>query len=231
MSTKISHAPAEPSAPAQIERLAAAVDSHPEGDDAATLAAALRHPVEGDLVLVSIGHTTRQLIEQERWAVAIAPRGLRSHGALTIKRVGVGFDDSPESRAALAMAAAIATGCGARLMVRGVIDDRIPALAWSGLWVEPFRECWSEVMDEEVQSLRHTTEALTAALPIPVSVEIDRDTAAASLLELSLATDLLVIGSRRWGPLARLVLGGTGEALVHGAHCSLLIVPRPDAAE
>jgi nucleotide-binding universal stress UspA family protein len=29
--------------------------------------------------------------------------------------------------------------------------------------------------------------------------------------------------------MARLLLGGTGEALVHGAQCSLLIVPRPEA--
>ncbi|HEY6522837.1 MAG TPA: hypothetical protein VIY10_03655 [Solirubrobacteraceae bacterium] len=38
---------------------------------------------------------------------------------------------------------------------------------------------------------------------------------------------LEVIGSRRWGPLARLLLGGTGGAR-RGAHCSLLIAPRPD---
>jgi hypothetical protein len=41
--------------------------------------------------------------------------------------------------------------------------------------------------------------------------------AADSLRELSGDVDLLVIGSRRWGPMARLLLGGTGEALVHGA--------------
>jgi nucleotide-binding universal stress UspA family protein len=65
-------------------------------------------------------------------------------------------------------------------------------------------------------------------LPVPVTATVDRDVPAASLLDLSAATDLLVIGSRRWGPLARLLLGGTGEALVHGAQCSVLIVPRPD---
>ena len=38
--------------------------------------------------------------------------------------------------------------------------------------------------------------------------------------------DLLVIGSRRWGPAARVVLGGTGEAVMHEAACSVLAIPR-----
>jgi nucleotide-binding universal stress UspA family protein len=41
--------------------------------------------------------------------------------------------------------------------------------------------------------------------------------------------DLLVIGSRRWGPLARLLLGSTGEALARDAGCPLLVAPRAAA--
>ena len=47
------------------------------------------------------------------------------------------------------------------------------------------------------------------------------------LLKLSGELDLLVIGSRRWGAVARLMLGSTGEALMHGARCPVLVVPRP----
>ena len=85
-------------------------------------------------------------------------------------------------------------------------------------------------MDEEVQALRTSIEAATAGLSMPVTATVDRDVPAASLLGLAATSDLLVIGSRRWGPVARLLLGGTGEALVHGAPCSLLVVPRPEAA-
>ena len=177
---------------------------------------------------VLMGRTTRQLVEHEQCALAIAPRGLSSRGVLAIKRIAVGYDGTPEARAALSLAAAIAVGCGARLTVGGVIDDRVPALGWPSLWIEPFRECWNEVMDGEVASLRKQIEAATAKLSVPVTVEVDRNIPSASLLDLSAAADLLVIGSRRWGPLARLVLGGTGEALTHGAWCSLLIVPRSD---
>ena len=47
------------------------------------------------------------------------------------------------------------------------------------------------------------------------------------LRALSEAVDLLVVGSRRWGPVARLVSGGVGETLVADASCSRIIVPRP----
>lgn len=305
MTARLTTHPTQPITPIRLERIAAAVDSRAEGDDAAVLATAISRAVDGDLILVSIepelplmlpgadsrrmrreteamlgrtretfapaarravdsdlsparglkrvlgqehrqmvvcgsrhggdagkvsiGHTTRQLVEEGHYALAIAARGLSGHGELAIKRVGVGYDGGPEACAALAWAAAIAEGCGARLLVRGVIDDRIPALGWPHLWNEPFRECWNEIMDEEVLALRKSIEATTAGLSVPVDIEVDRDVASASLLDLSVATDLLVIGSRRWGPVARLLLGGTGEALVRGAQCSLLIAPRPDA--
>ncbi len=178
---------------------------------------------------VSIGRTTRQLLSLVQCALAIAPRGLSAEGECKLARIGVGFDGGPEAQAALSMAATIAAGCGAELLVRGVVDDRVPALGWPGVWIEPIRESWREVMDEEVASLRQTIETATAEVPTTVTVQVKRDVSSTSLRELSGEVDLLVIGSRRWGPMARLLLGGTGEALVHGARCSLLAVPRPHA--
>jgi nucleotide-binding universal stress UspA family protein len=46
------------------------------------------------------------------------------------------------------------------------------------------------------------------------------------LIALSEEVDLLVIGSRRWGPAAHVLLGRTSEDLMHNARCSLMIVPR-----
>jgi nucleotide-binding universal stress UspA family protein len=288
---------------AQIAHVAAAVDSLPEGNDAAVLATAITRAVGGDLVLVaiepelplvvpgadwrrmrreteamlartrdsfapgarsaidsdlssargikrilgrehrqlvvcgssrhgaegrvSIGRTSRQLLGQVLGALAIAPRGLSARGPLGLTRIGVGFDGEPEARAALSVAATIAAGCGAELIVRGVVDDRVPKLTWPNLWIRPFMESWNAAMDAEVAALRHAAESAAAELPVPVRVEIDRAVPSASLGELSLTTDLLVVGSRRWGAVARILLGGTGEALAHGAHCSLLVVPRP----
>ena len=49
MTTKLITHPAEPVMPVHLERIAAAVDSRPEGDDAAVLATAISRAVNGDL--------------------------------------------------------------------------------------------------------------------------------------------------------------------------------------
>lgn len=177
---------------------------------------------------VSIGHTTRQLLDELECALAIAPRGLRSRHHLDLRRVAVGFDGGAEARVALATAATLASGSGAELIVRGVIDDRVPALGWPHVWMGEIMEAWVEVMNDEAESLRAEIVKAVSALGVQASVQVARGRAADSLRELSGEVDLLVLGSRRWGPVARLLLGGTGEALVHGATCPLVIVPRPE---
>ena len=43
--------------------------------------------------------------------------------------------------------------------------------------------------------------------------------------------DLLVLGSRRWGPVRRLALGSTSERVIHDAACPVLVPPRRTDAE
>ena len=210
------------SVPRGLERLARA-----QHRDLLVVGSSRRGPVGA----VSIGGRTRQLIDDLQSALAIAPRGLSRHHPVTFHRIGVGYDGGPESQAAVAAAAQIAAGAGCELIVRGVIDDRVPALGWPSVWMGEIMESWKEMMDEEEQDLRTDVEDVLEGVGVPAKIDLARGRPATSLHDLSNEVDLLVIGSRRWGPLARLVLGGTGERLVHGARCSLLIVPRPATAD
>jgi nucleotide-binding universal stress UspA family protein len=179
---------------------------------------------------VTIGHLTHQLFDQLGCAVAIAPRDLSRRREFVLQRIGVGFDGGDEAIAALTTAAAIAVGCGAALVVRGVIDDRVPALGWPHLWLGDFEASWEEAIRDEIETLRDGIEQSTRGIDSDVSIEVRRGKPANSLLELSGEVDLLVIGSRRWGTIARVLLGGTGEALAQSARCSLLVVPRPQGS-
>jgi hypothetical protein len=51
------------------------------------------------------------------------------------------------------------------------------------------------------------------------------------LAQLSHHVDLLVVGSRSYGPLRRLLLGSTSAKLVHEAACPVLVLPRGQAAQ
>lgn len=175
---------------------------------------------------VTMSRRTRQLLHDMPCGLAIAPRGLSDQPALTLRRIGVGYDGGEESEAALSTAAAIAAGCGAELVVRTVVDDRIPLLGWYRLWTATLQECWQEVVDDEVQRMHDQLDSVTSGLD-RVEPQILRGRPGPSLRQLSGEVDLLVIGSRRWGPVARLLLGGAGETLTEGSRCSLLMVPGP----
>jgi nucleotide-binding universal stress UspA family protein len=182
-----------------------------------------RHAPEGR---VRIGKRTRQLLGHFECALAIAPRGLQTRPSFGMGRIGVGYEGGPESDAALGLAGSIAVAAGAELHVRGVVDDRIRVLTRSALRGLVSTE-WTDVIAEEEQRLNELSLAGARAMGATASVEVLRGRPADALLALSRDVDLLVIGSRRWGPAARVLLGSTGEALLHDAACPVLAVPRP----
>jgi nucleotide-binding universal stress UspA family protein len=177
---------------------------------------------------VRIGKRTRQLLCGFKSTLAIAPRGMHKTPTYGIKRIGVGFDGGRESDAAVTLASSIARAAGADLHLCGVVDDRVPAIPWSALIVgRAGVPSWDEAVLAEIGRLRDLGVRHAAATGARTRTEILRGRPADALLELSEKVDLLVIGSRHWGPVARLLLGRTGEALAHDAACPLVVVPRP----
>jgi nucleotide-binding universal stress UspA family protein len=175
---------------------------------------------------VRIGKRTRQLLCHFECALAVAPRGLHTN-VPRLRRIGVGYDGGPESEAALALAASLAVSAGAELHAEIVVDDRAPSFGWSGLG-GVLGTTWTEVIEAEAERLRDGALAAGERLAAEFDVGVAKGRPATALLALSEKVDLLVIGSRRWGPAARLLLGSTGEALMHDAACPVLAVPRPD---
>jgi nucleotide-binding universal stress UspA family protein len=186
-----------------------------------------RHAPEGK---VRIGKRTRQLLCRFECPLAVAPRGFRNRPEPGFKRIGVGYDGGAESQAALELAGSIAIGAGAQLLVQAVVDDRMPPIGWSGLpkgGAELAR--WEDAVVDETDRRRTEAEAAAVATGASGDIDVGRGRPADALLEISRDVDLLVIGSRRWGPVSRLLLGSTGEALLHDAACPVLVVPRPPA--
>jgi nucleotide-binding universal stress UspA family protein len=204
---------------------------------------ALRHFAErwhADLVVLGSERTVReghariarrgrQLLYDAPYAVAVASRGLGEQ-ALKLGRIGVGYDAGPEAHAALELAAELARGAHAALAVRSVVEDRIPVLN-ARQWLA--FEDWSpdHRWEDERQAAQAAAEEAALPLGVPVEVSATVGDPGCQLRELSESVDVLVVGSRRWGLFARLVMGSVGETLVRDAACSLVIVPRPTEAQ
>jgi nucleotide-binding universal stress UspA family protein len=175
---------------------------------------------------VRMGGTVRQLIGDAVCAVAVAPRGYTQHRPQRLTTIGVGYDAGPEADEALRHAGRLAVSAGATLRVQAVVEDRKPAVSREpGARRRP--RLRGEALEQEVATLRGETERAVAATGADAEVDVRGGSAARVLQDLSDEVDLLVIGSRRWGRAARVLLGGTGESLMHGARCPVMVVPRP----
>ncbi len=178
---------------------------------------------------VSIAHTTRQLLHDLTCPIAIAPLGLSSHPGYALRRIAVGFDGGRHASAALEHARALAQRASAELVVLGVVDDRITIPRWAELWLQPFRDEWEQAVNDQIQQLEQQIDSAVAGADVKVRVQIERGVPSKSLAALSAQVDLIVIGSRRWGTAARLLLGSSGEALARASQAPLMLVPAPAA--
>lgn len=162
-------------------------------------------------------------------AVAVAPDPAAARPEL--HRIGVGIDATPESALALVMARELAEQAGARLSLHAVVADAVPG--WVGL---SGTAAYGEALQALVEDRSAAAEDLLA-----VRLEACDGVAAEGFVvvgnpagELLLATedlDLLVLGSRRWGPVRRLALGSTSERVIRHTACPVLVAPRRADAE
>jgi nucleotide-binding universal stress UspA family protein len=172
-----------------------------------------------------IGRRGRQLLHDMPFALALAPRGSRTR-RLELHRVGLGDDGGPESAVARDVAIELCRAAGATLVIKSVIDNRYPLVVGAAPAALPEFEAGWERQREDAQ--RELAER-AAQLDVPAEVSSVLGDPGHELRRLSDDVDLIVVGSRRWGPIARVVAGGVGETLVADAGCTTLIVPRPSA--
>jgi nucleotide-binding universal stress UspA family protein len=175
---------------------------------------------------VRIGKRVRQLIGYAGFPLAIAPRGMQHRPDVPLRRIGVGYDGGADSEAALSAAASISVAAGAELHVCGVVDDRAKAALWFAGGEAPALPDLDDLVANELDVLRERAVAAAHSLDPGARIDIRRGRPADVLLDLCADVDLLVIGSRRWGTVARLLLGSTGESLAFHATSPLMIVPR-----
>jgi nucleotide-binding universal stress UspA family protein len=173
---------------------------------------------KGFLGRVLLSDDTRDSLNGAPCAVAVAPLGYE-RTKHRLETVGVAYDASPESQAALALARELAADRIASLRALRVVP--IMSSAYSGFG----GVAWGEALETVLTDCKRDFAEMTglqgnAVLGIPGE----------ELAAFSAQVDLLVVGSRGCGPMRRVVLGSTSQYLAQHARCPLLVLSRSAAA-
>lgn len=174
------------------------------------------------------GTTAERLLQGSPAPVAMVPYGY-DDGAdgdadagvePPLRTVAVAFVDTPDGHVALAHAARMALHLSARLRVVSVVPDTrvLPSLGD----LRPLAA-------EQVEQFRTALELAVAGLPSELDAVADLRPGPVvdALAELTADDcDLLVCGSRSYGPVRSVLLGGVSSRLVRHARVPVVVVPR-----
>jgi nucleotide-binding universal stress UspA family protein len=177
----------------------------------------------GNLGRIVPGGVTRQALHAPPCAVAVAPLWLQSKDPIAFDTIGVGYDGSAASHTALGRAGAMARARDVRLRVLTVVE---PAGAgWSSAWMGPP----PPDAEHREAAAREATEALAKFDGgLEATVEVRSGSPAEELVLASPELDLLVVGSRGYGPVRRALLGTVSARVAEAAACPVLVVPRAE---
>lgn len=176
-------------------------------------------PHRGVIGRALIGSVAEALLHGARAPVAVAPRGLSDGDHGQPRRIAVAYDTTPESEAAVRCADGLVSATGASLEVLTVVG-RSP-VASSPLVDGPTETPKPHpLVGLASLGIGKAGDAHSRMLIGPVA-----DALADACTEDHI--DLLILGSRDYGPLKRALASSLSLRLIRAAPCPVLLVPRP----
>ena len=168
-----------------------------------------------------LGGTAERVLHDAPCPVVVAPRGYATRAG-ELRRVGVAFDGGGEAQAAARWAADLARDIGGTLeLVAVLVPPRVAAYPNAAA-------AYVELFESERAALRRLLDETVAELPQEVQPtgRLLEGAAAARLSEATADYDLLVMGSRGYGRLGRVFLGGVSRGVLADARCPVAVIPR-----
>jgi nucleotide-binding universal stress UspA family protein len=170
---------------------------------------------------VQVGTVGGSLLSGVHSTVAVAPHGYNgSDGGLA--RIGVAVDGSSESWRALSAAALLAQRVSEPLRILSVMGEPHYVLGGllSPLDAGEYREFKTKEWERVYENAARRVPDITSE---PLLLHGDP---AEALAEAGSELDLLVLGSRGYGPVKGTLLGSVSSRVMAGAPCPVMVVPR-----
>lgn len=170
------------------------------------------------------GATAERLLHGAPCAVAVAPRGYAAAAPGGLHVLAVAYDGTRESEQAVREAAALAEAAGATIRLLAVVEP---------VGVSYTTTMATAVSGDPTGDIRAELEGKVRAIAdsLPAGLHADAVVRGGRAVEEILAhagrgADMLVMGSRGYGPLRRVLLGGVSSRVIQAAPCPVLLMPR-----
>jgi nucleotide-binding universal stress UspA family protein len=176
-----------------------------------------------------VGSTGVRLLHGAPCPIALAPRDWKPKERL--ETVGVAYVDSDEGREALRGAHALARRTGATLKAFTVLKitagDHLETDATQTSWQHD-RKDMVDVEGEHLSAAEDHLREAVARLDGGVEVETEAFTGhpGEEIVRLSALVDLMVVGSRGYGPRRAVLLGSVSRHLMEDAQSPVIVLPR-----
>lgn len=176
----------------------------------------------GAIGRVALGSLGSSLIHGSSCAVAVAPGGY-AESREPLLQVGVAFDGTPEAWSALETGIGMAERAHAGLTVVTVSDftSHVTATAFTVLAA-------GETTNAERDEKQRVLDLALARVPegLPVRGRLLSGVPGDMLARASHDVDLMIIGSKGYGPLRRVFAGSVATYVFHHAHSAVMVLPR-----
>jgi nucleotide-binding universal stress UspA family protein len=171
------------------------------------------------------GGTAHRLLTGAPCPVGVAPGGLRDRQMGALRVIAVAYLDTPEAKSALSAAARLAERTGVTLRLYTVVPE--PAEVMPLFLGRDAELAFTHVARETFQ--RAIDDAIAALPPhVQASGELLTGDVVDVLTNLDDGVDAIFCGSRGYGPVRRVLLGGVSARLIGRARAPVVVVPRGD---
>jgi nucleotide-binding universal stress UspA family protein len=171
------------------------------------------------------GSTAQRLMHGAPCPIAVVPRSWEAGGGLDT--IGVAWVGTPEGHQALEGAVALARRAGAKVVVLNATKPRGLSGTFGG--GDPLTR--GTGYEELASAVRAAAEqAVADATAAEAGVEVEPDVSVGDpadfLIAASERLDLLICGSRGYGPTRAVLLGGVSRRVTTEAHCPVIVLAR-----
>jgi nucleotide-binding universal stress UspA family protein len=175
-----------------------------------------------------LGSSTERLLHGATVPVAVVPPGWRDSAPEQITRIGVAYVDTRDGREALRIASRVAQRVPAQLRLYTVLGQS--SERYSYLVGRTDEEAF---LNKARDSYRRALEFAAAGVPPelhPQTVLLQGAVVEALAALGPDDVDMLICGSRGYGPARRVLLGGVSTRLIRQARLPVAVVPRAATA-